>query len=202
MSAGVRYDYYNSGFGGSTNPRIALIYHPASSTTAKLLYGSAFRAPVPYESNPDYGPFYVGNPKLQPEKIRSVEGILEQGLGSHLRASGSVFYNRITNLITLETDTTTGLSVYENSQAATAKGVEVGAERRPGREADRPCQLQLYANSELGDGTNSAEFSLESGEAKFDDAAIPPETLRCTGRDSTPGRSRRWPEILWEDSRS
>ncbi|MGA9631942.1 MAG: TonB-dependent receptor, partial [Candidatus Acidiferrales bacterium] len=125
VSAGVRYDYYDSGFGGSTNPRIALIYHPASSTTAKLLYGSAFRAPVPYESDPDYGPFYVGNPKLQPEKIWSVEGILEQGLGSHLRASGSVFYNRITNLITLETDPNTELSVYENSQAATAKGVEV-----------------------------------------------------------------------------
>src|SRR6202042_360688 len=114
-----------SGFGGSTNPRLALIYHPASSTTAKFLYGSAFRAPVPYESNPDYGPFYVGNSKLQPEKIRSVEGILEQGLGSHLNVSGSVFYNRITNLITLETDPETELSVYENSQAATAKGVEV-----------------------------------------------------------------------------
>ena len=125
VSAGVRYDYYNSGFGGSTNPRIALIYHPASSTTVKFLYGSAFRAPVPYESNPDYGPFYVGNSRLQPEKIRSVEGILEQSLGGHLHASGSVFYNRITNLITLETDPNTGLSVYENSQAATTKGVEV-----------------------------------------------------------------------------
>jgi outer membrane receptor for ferrienterochelin and colicins len=125
VSAGLRYDYYNSGFGGSTNPRLALIYHPASSTTAKLLYGSAFRAPVPYESDPDYGPFYVGNSKLQPEKIRSVEGILEQSLGSHLHASGSVFYNRITNLITLETDPTTALSVYENSQAATTKGVEL-----------------------------------------------------------------------------
>ncbi|MGA8075085.1 MAG: TonB-dependent receptor, partial [Candidatus Acidiferrales bacterium] len=125
VSAGVRYDYYDSGFGGSANPRIGLIYHPASSTTAKILYGSAFRAPVPYESNPDYGPFYVGNPNLQPEKIRSVEGILEQGLGSHLRASGSLFYNRITSLITLETDPNTGLSVYENAQAATAKGLEL-----------------------------------------------------------------------------
>jgi outer membrane receptor for ferrienterochelin and colicins len=125
VSAGVRYDYYDSGFGGSTNPRFALIYHATSSTTAKLLYGSAFRAPVPYETNPDYGPFYVGNSNLQPEKIRSVEGILEQGLGSHLRASGSVFYDRITNLITLETDPNTQLSEYENSQAATAKGVEV-----------------------------------------------------------------------------
>jgi outer membrane receptor for ferrienterochelin and colicins len=125
VSAGLRYDYYDSGFGGSANPRFGLIYHPALSTTAKILYGSAFRAPVPYESDPDYGPFYVGNPKLQPEKIRSVEGILEQGLGSHLRASGSLFYNRITSLITLETEPTTGLSVYENSQAATAKGVEL-----------------------------------------------------------------------------
>jgi outer membrane receptor for ferrienterochelin and colicins len=125
VSAGLRYDYYDSGFGGSANPRLALIYHPASSTTAKLLYGSAFRAPVPYESDPDFGAFYVGNPKLQPEKIRSVEGILEQGLGSHLHASGSVFYNRITSLITLETDPVSQLSVYENSQAATTKGVEV-----------------------------------------------------------------------------
>jgi outer membrane receptor for ferrienterochelin and colicins len=125
LSAGVRYDYYISEFGGSTNPRIALIYHPAKSTTAKLLYGSAFRAPVPYETNPDYGPFYVGNSNLQPETIRSVEGILEQSLGSHLHASGSVFYNRISNLITLETDPSTELSVYENAQSAKAKGVEV-----------------------------------------------------------------------------
>jgi outer membrane receptor for ferrienterochelin and colicin len=125
VSAGFRYDYYNYGFGGSTNPRVALIYHPTVSTTAKLLYGSAFRAPVPYETNPDFGAFYVANPKLQPEKIRSVEGTLEQSLGSRLHASASVFYNQISNLITLQTDQSTGLSVYENSQSATAKGVEV-----------------------------------------------------------------------------
>jgi outer membrane receptor for ferrienterochelin and colicins len=125
LSAGVRYDHYNYGLGGSTDPRAALIYHPTSSTTAKLLYGSAFRAPVPYETAPDYGPSYVSNANLRPEKIRSVEGTLEQALGSHLQASGSVFYNRITDLITLETDPSNGLFVYKNSQAATAKGVEL-----------------------------------------------------------------------------
>jgi outer membrane receptor for ferrienterochelin and colicins len=82
VSAGVRYDHYKYGFGGSTKPRMALIYHAARSRTAKLLYGSAFRAPVPYETTPDYGPFYVSNPRLQPKKLRSVEGILEQDLGS------------------------------------------------------------------------------------------------------------------------
>jgi outer membrane receptor for ferrienterochelin and colicins len=125
VSAGVRYDHYNYGLGGSTNPRAALIYHATGSTTAKVLYGSAFRAPVPYETTPDYGPSYVDNRDLQPEKIRSVEGILEQGLGSHLNASASVFYNRITDLITLETDQSTGLFVYENSPGATAKGLEL-----------------------------------------------------------------------------
>lgn len=124
LSVGVRYDHYNYGLGGSTNPRAALIYHPTGSTTAKLLYGSAFRAPVPYEIAPDYGASYVSNPHLQPEKIRSVEGIVEQGLGSHLNASASVFYNQITSLITLETDQSNGLFVYENSQGATVKGAE------------------------------------------------------------------------------
>ena len=125
LSAGFRYDHYSYNFGGSANPRLGLIYHASSSTTAKLLYGSAFRAPEPYETNPDYGTFYENSAGLQPEKIRSVEGILEQGFGSHLAATASVFYNRITNLITLETDPSNGLSVYENSQGATAKGVEV-----------------------------------------------------------------------------
>ena len=67
-------------------------------------------------------PFYESSTGLQPEKIRSVEGILEQGLGSHLTATASVFYNRITNLITLETDPSSGLSVYENSQGGNSQG--------------------------------------------------------------------------------
>ena len=125
LSAGLRYDYYSYDFGGSTNPRLGLIFHPSSSTTAKLLYGTAFRAPEPYEIAPGYGPFYENSTGLRPEKIRSVEGILEQGLGARLGASASVFYNKITDLITLETDQNTAQSVYRNSQDATAKGMEV-----------------------------------------------------------------------------
>jgi outer membrane receptor for ferrienterochelin and colicin len=68
LSAGVRYDYYFAGFGGTTNPRLGLIYHPLAATTAKLLYGSAFRAPVPYEIDPDF-PFYEGSLGLQPRRF-------------------------------------------------------------------------------------------------------------------------------------
>ena len=92
LSAGVRYDHYFAGFGGTTNPRLGLIYHPLASTTAKVLYGSAFRAPVPYEIDPDF-PFYESNPSLRPETIRSVEGEVDQGIGKSFTVSGSVFQN-------------------------------------------------------------------------------------------------------------
>jgi outer membrane receptor for ferrienterochelin and colicins len=124
LSAGLRYDHY-SDFGQTTNPRLGLIYHLFHPTTLKLLYGTAFRAPEPFERAPDFGPFYENNLALKPETIRSVEGVVEQGLGQHFTLSGSVFRNSITDLITLETDPNTSLSVYQNFGKANATGVEV-----------------------------------------------------------------------------
>jgi outer membrane receptor for ferrienterochelin and colicins len=124
LSAGLRYDHY-SNFGGTTNPRLGLIYHLSHPTTLKLLYGTAFRAPEPYELAPDYGPFYENALGLKPETIRSVEGVAEQGIGQHFTLSGSVFRNWIDKLISLETDPSTSLLVYQNADKAVATGVEV-----------------------------------------------------------------------------
>jgi outer membrane receptor for ferrienterochelin and colicins len=129
LSAGVRYDHY-SGFGGTTNPRFGLIYHMTHATTLKLLYGTAFRAPEPFELKPDYGAFYDDNLQLKPETIRSVEWVVEQGLGSHITLSGSVFHNAINNLISIETNPVDGQSVYENSGRVNATGVEFEADGR------------------------------------------------------------------------
>jgi outer membrane receptor for ferrienterochelin and colicins len=123
LSAGLRYDHY-SNFGGTTNPRLGLIYHLFHPTTLKLLYGTAFRAPEPYELAPDFGSVYDDNLHLGPEKIRSVEGVVEQGLGQHFSLSGSVFRNWIADLITEETESD-GQLVYQNSDKAVATGAEV-----------------------------------------------------------------------------
>ena len=123
LSAGVRYDHY-SNFGGTTNPRLGLIYHLFHPTTVKLLYGTAFRAPEPFELTPDYGAFFDNNLQLVPEKIQSLEAVVEQGIGPHFTLSGSVFRNRINNLISLET-LSSGQEIYENSGNANAVGVEV-----------------------------------------------------------------------------
>ena len=44
LTAGVRHDDY-SDFGGTTNPRLALVWSTSYTLTTKFLYGEAFRAP-------------------------------------------------------------------------------------------------------------------------------------------------------------
>jgi outer membrane receptor for ferrienterochelin and colicins len=101
FSAGVRHDHYGS-FGGTTNPRLGLIYQPAEGAALKLLYGNAFRAPNAYE-------LYYGdqinslpNPLLKPERIETYELVYEQYFHEHYRSSLSGFYYRVHDLITLE----------------------------------------------------------------------------------------------------
>jgi outer membrane receptor for ferrienterochelin and colicins len=157
LSAGVRYDHY-SDFGGTINPRLGLIYHLFHPTTLKMLYGTAFRAPEPFELTPDYGAFFDNNTQLKPETIRSLEGIVEQGLGLHLTLSGSVFRNWINDLITLETNPVDDQEEYFNSEKAVATGVEVELDGRwadgiQGRasysytDAEQPSTGQILANS-------------------------------------------------------
>jgi outer membrane receptor for ferrienterochelin and colicins len=129
LSGGVRYDHY-ANFGGTTNPRLGLIYHPFQPTTLKLLYGSAFRAPQSFETMPDFGIAYADNLQLRPETIHSTEGVVEQKLGEHFAVSGSVFRNQIDNLISLETDPTNTLLVYRNSGKADAVGMEAELDGR------------------------------------------------------------------------
>ncbi len=157
LSAGIRYDHYSS-FGGTTNPRMGLIYHLFHPTTLKLLYGTAFHAPEPFELTPDYGAFFDNDLQLKPETIRSIEGVVEQELGRHFTLSGSVFRNSIDNLITVETNPSDNQEIYENSGKAVAAGVEVEfdghlANGLQGRasysyvDAEQPETQQTLANS-------------------------------------------------------
>jgi outer membrane receptor for ferrienterochelin and colicins len=157
LSAGLRYDHY-SDFGGTTNPRLGLIYHLAQPTTLKLLYGTAFRAPEPFELAPDYGAFFDNNPNLKPETIGSLEGIVEQQFGPNFTLSGSVFRNRINDLITIGTNPSDNQDEYFNSEKAVATGVEVELDARltgdlQGRasysyvNATQPVTQQTLANS-------------------------------------------------------
>lgn len=124
LNGGLRYDHYNT-FGGTANPRLALIYNPVEKTTFKAVYGRSFRAPSNYE-------FYFGdggltvkaNPALKPETINTYELIYEQYIGKYLRGTAVGFYYKINDLIKQDKDPSDGLLVYNNIDTVTAHGAE------------------------------------------------------------------------------
>lgn len=125
VNIGIRHDHYES-FGGSTNPRLALIYSLLTDTTFKLLYGEAFRAPNVYEL--DYHDGYATtkpNPNLDPEEITSLEFIWEQRFSPNIRTSASVYWNEIEDLIAYTLDTSDGLLFFDNVDDAEAYGLEL-----------------------------------------------------------------------------
>jgi iron complex outermembrane receptor protein len=124
LNAGLRHDRYYT-FGGTTNPRVALIFTPQKSTTLKLIYGQAFRAPNNYELYFRDGFSIEQNPHLVPERIRSFELVMEQNLGPAFRLSASGFDNRIMNLIVQQVDPLSNFLVYRNSADVQSRGVEL-----------------------------------------------------------------------------
>ncbi len=122
LNAGVRYDEFST-FGGTVNPRAAVIYRPWEASTFKFIYGQAFRAPNAYEN------YYVSsvnerNPSLGPETIRSYELVYEQRLNQHWNGSVSLFYNDIQKLIGQEQDPVNELYYFANRNDVRAQGVE------------------------------------------------------------------------------
>ena len=127
---GVRYDYFDT-VGSTTNPRAALIYSPLAATNLKLLYGQAFRAPNAYElyyHDGDLTQKPAGD--LDPEKIDTVEFIVEQQLNEHVRAVASMYHNEMEDLIGLSTDPADELLIFKNLGDAKATGGELQFEGR------------------------------------------------------------------------
>jgi iron complex outermembrane receptor protein len=160
LNAGVRYDHYDT-FGGTTNPRIALIYSPLSRTTVKLLYGQAFRAPNAYEL------YYEGggnkaNPNLDPETIQTYEAVLEQGVGERIRLVADAFSYDIRNLISQVTDPTDSMLVFNNIERVKAKGIELAAEGKwpNGFSGRASYMIQRTEDADTGERLTNSPSSL------------------------------------------
>ena len=72
LTAGVRHDHY-SDFGGTTNPRLALVWNAAYNVVVKAMHGTAFLAPSFAELYAINNPVDTGNPNLKPETITTDE---------------------------------------------------------------------------------------------------------------------------------
>jgi iron complex outermembrane receptor protein len=98
LTGGVRRDLY-SDFGGTTNPRLALVWEARDDLTAKVMYGTAFRAPSFIEQYASGNPVALGNPALKPERIATLEAGLSWRPSHTLHTSLSLFRHEISDLI-------------------------------------------------------------------------------------------------------
>jgi len=98
LTAGVRHDQY-SDFGGTTNPRLALVWEAAYNLTSKLLYGRAFRPPSFSELYNINNPVALGNPNLKPEEIESLELAFAWQATSTLQTNLNLFRYRMKDIL-------------------------------------------------------------------------------------------------------
>mgnify|MGYP001232348174 CR=1 FL=1 len=122
LTAGLRHDRY-SDFGSTTNPRLALVWEARHDLTAKVMYGTAFRAPSFVEKYATSNPVALGNSALQPEKIKTLEAAVTWQVRPNLETTLSVFHHEISDVIGIPVASTT----YRNGGKQRGSGGELEA---------------------------------------------------------------------------
>lgn len=120
LTAGVRHDRY-SDFGGTTNPRLALVWEAAYDLTAKLMYGRAFRSPT---FDDQYNTFFGPPRQLKPERIEMLEGALVWRPTFRWHLSLNLFHYKMRDVIlpVAIPDPSTGTFTFSNANRGRQHG--------------------------------------------------------------------------------
>lgn len=122
LNAGLRSDAYSYG-SANASPRFALIWNASEQSTLKLLAGRAFRNANAYEANYARDPYYLANPKLASETIRTIEAVGEYKFGNQ-ELGASLFDYQLKNLLQ-QVDIGNGQLQFQNQPKISAHGLEL-----------------------------------------------------------------------------
>jgi outer membrane receptor for ferrienterochelin and colicins len=151
LTAGVRHDNY-SDFGGTTNPRLALVWDADYNLVVKVMHGTAFRAPSFSELYAINNPVTVGNANLKPETITTDELAFAWQPTLDLQTNLNFFRYRMRNIILPVA------GVYSNAGDQTGRGLELEAT------LDATSSLRLTGNYSLQHSRDTAT-GLDAGMA-------------------------------------
>jgi iron complex outermembrane receptor protein len=152
LTAGLRHDSY-SDFGGTTNPRIALVWDAEYNVVVKLMHGEAFRAPTFAEQYAINNPVQSGTANIKPETINTDELAVSWQPAANLQTNLNFFRYRMHNIIQLVA------AKMQNAGDQTGRGMELEAT------FDAASNLRLTGNYSL-------QHSLDSATGK--DAGLAP----------------------------
>lgn len=112
--------------GTRLSPRMALIWRPASASTLRLLYGTAYRAPNAYETNWLWdGDRPVLQDAVPGERIRTLELVLDQRVAPDLVWRGSLYRWALRDAIVFDDQD----YVFRSEAPIRATGLEVSADK-------------------------------------------------------------------------
>jgi outer membrane receptor protein involved in Fe transport len=123
---GLRLDRLLSGK-HDLSPRLALLWQAQPGLHLKWLEGRAYREPNAWEAQ--YGDLtQLPNPALNNERLRASELAVEWRAAESLRLAGSLYRNRVSDLIDQVTLQPSGLLQYQNVGRAEGRGIELEAD--------------------------------------------------------------------------
>lgn len=152
LTAGMRYDRY-SDFGGTLNPRLALVWATRHDLSSKLMYGRAFRAPSFGELYARNNPIVLGNATLKPETLDSYEMAFDYRPAPTLVSRLNLFRYTISDLIDYVADVGGQTSTAQNAQSRSGRGLELELEWKPRADVriDASYARQRSKNSDTGE---------------------------------------------------
>lgn len=124
LTLGARYDRY-SDFGGTFNPRAALVWQARYNLTAKLLYGRAFRAPSFTNLHAQNNPVGLGNRDLDPETIDTLELAFDYRPTVDLRLAANLFAYDVEGLVEFVPDPGGASATAQNVRNQKGHGAEL-----------------------------------------------------------------------------
>ncbi|MEW5918289.1 MAG: TonB-dependent receptor, partial [Gemmatimonadota bacterium] len=137
---GGRYDD-NDVFGSFRTARAGVAWRARRGLTLRASAGSAFKAPTFLEQFSTA--FTVGNAALEPERSRTIEAGLTQGLANGRAQIGATWFSQRFHDMIQYTFVDVSSPNYFNVAAASARGVELEASSRVGHEAHIAAQVTL-----------------------------------------------------------
>lgn len=123
LTAGLRHDSY-SDFGGTTNPRLALVWDTSVDLTTKLLYGTAFRAPAFTEQYATNNPIGQGNPAIKPERNQTLELAFAWQATQALQLNLNFFRYQMQDIIRTVSNAPAAGTRYDNTGSQHGHGFE------------------------------------------------------------------------------
>jgi iron complex outermembrane receptor protein len=138
LTAGIRHDRY-SDFGGTTNPRLALVWDAAYNIVVKAMHGTAFRAPSFAELYSINNPVVFGNSNLKPETITTDELAFSWQPVARLQNKLNFFRYRMRDIIL----SSPSFPQYHNAGDQVGRGLELEST------LDASSNVRLTANFSL-----------------------------------------------------